>query len=374
MMNVAEIYDRAARRNGYNRRLPRESLPPKARMGYDQIAASAEELIASAKTIVPSLPTIHFDFFWEGTVNALVFKHDGEYFIAVNTGTVVLLHLIFARMLSDQQLLSHVGDPASESPDVPLLQRLIPDAERMYQSGDLLVCKPKTEERFLYAHALHDHAMRFLVGHEIAHITCGHVDYLTSGNGAAIFSEVGLTDSSATGFLERQAIEVEADTRAIFANLASIEDTVKYHGQLEAPWSINRHPTIPEMLFDCCFAVNTLFRVFGDKRMTGVEISGPYPPMPLRRQSLVSLMLGYSKHYWNEMYEESIKPEIKWAVSETELAYAAITGDEPSDEVRQNVFGDQTIMKSHLQQIIECMEGGLRERLKPFAYELPGNG
>jgi hypothetical protein len=147
---------------------------------------------------------IHFDFIWDGRVNAYVFKHEGEYFIAVNTGTVVMLGLIFSRMLADQKLFLHIGDPASESPEQPLLQRLIPDAEEMYQSGDLVVCKPKTEARLYYQNHVRAHALRFLVGHEIAHITLGHVDYLEAVYGTTIFSEVGFTDTSPKGCFERR--------------------------------------------------------------------------------------------------------------------------------------------------------------------------
>jgi hypothetical protein len=368
-MDVAEVYDQAARSFGYDRRLVRENLPPTARNGFDQTADVAEELIASARVLVPTLPPIHFDFFWEGTVNALVFKHEGEYFIGVNTGTVVLLHLIFCRMLSDQQLLSHIGDPASESPDVPLLLRLLPDAERMYQSGDLVACRPQTEARLLYAHHLQAEAMRFLVGHEIAHITLGHVDYLNSANGTAVFSEVSLKDNGPTGHLERQAIEVEADSRAIFANLLSIVQTLKESGDLKVPWTEEGGPTAPGMMFDCSFAVNTLFRVFGDQRMTGVDTSVPYPPVPLRRLMLTTVMLGFAEHNWKELYEEFVKPATKLAVGQTELAYAAITGDELSEEIKQDVFGNRIVAKSHMKQIFECLEGGLRERLKSFAYE-----
>jgi hypothetical protein len=54
-MDAAEIFDSVARQSGL-RRLDRENLPPGPRKGYDQVAADAEELIASAKAMVPACP------------------------------------------------------------------------------------------------------------------------------------------------------------------------------------------------------------------------------------------------------------------------------------------------------------------------------
>jgi hypothetical protein len=128
-------------------------------------------------------------------------------------------------------------------------------------------------------------------------------------------------------------------------------------------------------LFDCCFAINAVFRMFGDKRMTHEDTLSLYPPFPLRRQNAASLMLGLAQRTWgDEAYEKSVKPAIRRGIIDAELAYAAITGVELSDEAKQNIFGDQAILKPHMEQIYDFMNGELRERLKPFIYEPAGDG
>jgi hypothetical protein len=74
-MDNADVFDLAARRYGYGRRLARERMSETAAVeGFNGIAAVAEELIASAQAHTPRLPPIHFDYIYQGAVNAFAFR------------------------------------------------------------------------------------------------------------------------------------------------------------------------------------------------------------------------------------------------------------------------------------------------------------
>lgn len=175
----AETLDRALARRRVGTRLDRGRGGDEARHKWDAIANAAQALIDDAASLIPGLRPIHFDFIWDGRVNAFAFREGERYFIALTSGAVVALQLVFCRVLADRRALVDVGEPSDERRDLPLLQGLVPDAELMYQAG-LSPELPKTRDRQKFAKALFDQALMFLVGHELAHITRGHVDYLNA--------------------------------------------------------------------------------------------------------------------------------------------------------------------------------------------------
>lgn len=215
-MTNAEVFHHAAIRHGFGPRLAREELAgTPAGDGYAQVAEQAETLIASARQLVHRLPDIYFDFVRNGSVNAFAFKVNTQYFIGITSGAIVLLQLVLNRILADPRLLPHVGNPRGEASDSPPLTGLIPDAERMYQAGTLNPIRPRANARSDYSFHLFFQATLFLIGHEIAHITRGHVDYLNSKTDDPFLPEIGWNLASRVGRVERQALEVDADTRSL---------------------------------------------------------------------------------------------------------------------------------------------------------------
>ena len=114
-MTDAELFDRFVVSNGFGQRFDRNRLTPEQwEMSYGHIVRWAEHLIASARSLVPGLPPIHFDFILSPSVNARAFKDCGRYFIGVNTGTRFMLEFVFFRMLSDARIFHFIGNPAGE--------------------------------------------------------------------------------------------------------------------------------------------------------------------------------------------------------------------------------------------------------------------
>jgi hypothetical protein len=66
----------------------------------------------------------------------------------------------------------------------------------------------------------------FLIGHEIAHITLGHVDYIASKTGSGFVPELGWDLPTEEGKLERQAMEVQADYRSVVSAIKRLDPQV----------------------------------------------------------------------------------------------------------------------------------------------------
>ena len=77
-------------------------------------ASYAQSLIRNAAAAAGKMPPIHFDWIENDDINACVFPHRGKYFIGVNAGSVVYLHSLFSRMLSNPRVLLQVGDVSQE--------------------------------------------------------------------------------------------------------------------------------------------------------------------------------------------------------------------------------------------------------------------
>jgi len=278
-MTDAEIFHREMTHLGGRLKVPSGSPAEKT---YGKIAERAKLLISKAREEVPRLPHIHFDFVFNGDINAYAFKSDGRYFIGLNTGAIYMLELVFMRMLADSRLFPFTGNPSEEANDLPPLAGYVPQAQQMYEAG-LIAKPPKTNPRSSYATHLFDHSLLFLMGHEIAHITLGHVDYLQSKTEAALIAEMDWNQTDAEGLIERQSIEAQADTRSVFSGIASIQLTHAMPNLERRPWA-NSPPRPETMIFDWAFAMNSLFRLFGDSRFNSSGLARmTYPPLPIRR-------------------------------------------------------------------------------------------
>jgi hypothetical protein len=208
----AEVFHQATIRHGGllgHKMAP--GSPPE--MWYDLIAEHADSLISSARQHVPGLPHIHFDFVLNGAPNAVAFKIDSRYHIGMTTGILYLLNLVFCRMLSDSNLFPFIGSPSEEADHLPPLTGYRPEGQEMYEAS-IRPNRPKTDARGSYSSHLHYLAIQFLVGHEIAHITRGHVDYLKSNTGNGLIAELGTKNAEQNRLIESQTIDFDADRRA----------------------------------------------------------------------------------------------------------------------------------------------------------------
>jgi hypothetical protein len=338
--------------------LPRDRFPQeKWDSSYGHILKLANSLIRSAREHLPRLPNIHFDFILNGSFNAYAFKADGRYFIGFNTGTQYLLQLVFHRMLSDPQLFENVGNPSEERGDLLPLTGYAAHAEHMYQAG-IYPDLPQNNLRYSYSCNLIRHAIYFLVGHEIAHITRGHVDYMLSKSGIGFFPELGWKEAESDEKMEGQCLETDADRRSTISAVFSLYERSK----LKAT-----RGSVEEELFDWAFAMNVVFRLFGDIQFNrDTAGSSRYPPLPIRR--LIATIVAHRCviEDWDPNLGEAALKAFKRAALYCEIAFSQILGTERGG-LGLEAFGKEGV--EYVKQLAEFWEGTVSRRIAPFAFE-----
>lgn len=369
-MTDAEIFDNFLRRNGRGFRFPRHSMSQQRwDISYGLIEKEANNLITSARTYLPGLPHIHFDFAHNDSIGACAFKCDGRYFIAFNSGTRYMLQLLFCRMLSDPRLFDFIASPIGEDTTLTPLKYSV-RAEEMYQAG-IRPIPPKTFERMHYSQMSAHSAFRFLIGHEIAHITLGHVDYFASKTGTAFVSELGWNLPTDEDILERQAMEAAADYRSVYSAIESLRLTNQTHFP-ESPEFLKRRHTLENLLFDWSFAMNTACRIFGDIVVDESELeASSYPPFPLRRFLNVVTAGSLIAELWKPSNDERNKyfNALKHGTMYTELAFMKIQNKTFEAKGYNQVFGP--LGAAYGDKVLKYIHNILSIKLKPFAYEGP---
>lgn len=359
-MNLESVFDENVEELGGRFRVEEKS--PEVQAGYKLITDQANELIGSAREAIPELPHIHFDYILNGNVNAVAFRRSGHYFIGIHTGTIFLLRLIIGRMLSDQSLFLSVGNPKDEAGDLSPIKGYSLDADDLYIENPIL--SPRNEERRVYGSAVMDFALTFLLGHEIAHITRGHLDYVASKSHASFISEIcfhGLQTEEL--MLERQAIECDADQRSVASRVDSLRLT-SLHASL--PSLLNSQDPRHMLIQLWAVALNITFRLFGDIKFTKQELrNSPYPPLSMRRIMAGLSTLTNVEYNWDRELKDVTMEIFQKAYSTVENAFGVILDADISTES----MGSALTHQSHMEDIVNYWNNVVRIKCQKFAYE-----
>lgn len=236
----------------------------------------------------------------------------------------------------------------------------------MYQGG-IAIVSPVDSERQSYGQHLFAQLAMFMVGHELAHITRGHVDYLRSERISSFVSELGWQGSGADATLELQALEFDADRRAVLARSVSMYDAVENGaGSKAQPWSKNGQLfSVESLQFDWAFAANVMYRLFGDRVFTKLELeNSTHPPMPLRRRMAMDYANAILLGNWTKD-EETVHRTIGGAIKATEMAFLAIGAPEQGGGFT-SAFSEES--NAHVTKIAELTEE-IAPALNKHAYE-----
>lgn len=364
-MTEAEIFDTETKYTGG--RWPYEQLPEPVKSAYTEVAERAEDLIGSARRALPQLPPIHFDFIHDAKVNALAFKAKGRYFIGLTTGTLYMLRMVIGRMLSDARTFDFVGKPEDEAVDLPPVAHFVTDADVM-TNQQTPILTPNDSVRASYAWYLQDQAIMFLLGHEIAHITRGHVDYLTKKRGPGFTASLDwFWNKGDNPKIERQCLEIDADRRSIVSRIDSLRLMYQNPARLMPPWS----PHVYEpghIIRDWSVSMGIVFRLFGDIRFSQSELNRlVYPPIPIRRVLCEMNAYGLTQEMWNPNLKEVVNEALTHGRSWVEYAFADILGAQVSAEGLKTAVSKMG--QDHMQRLVDHWNGNLLPIVKPFAYE-----
>jgi hypothetical protein len=227
---------------------------------------------------------------------------------------------------------------------------------------------PRDPERMRYALVLFDFAFDFLLGHELMHISHGHVDYLDDKYHQPFIAELGWHSPGPDVLLERQTLEMDADSGAATAvGMATIRLNAANLASPDFRWG--PHCRTPgDALFTWTFAVCSLFRLFGDVRIVGRDLlSDAYPPPGIRQGAVLAAAITHIvKRKWDADLINSAGPITRRAVAEVERAFADLTGAPVPDEGLKESLGP--LGRDHAMRLYGNWQTKLRGELLPHAY------
>lgn len=343
----------------------------------DYTLTRARGLLKNAAEALPEMPSIHFDLIDNWQFNAVAFQHDGRYFIGIHRGTVASLAVLFDRMLADPEVLTFIGDPREENANLPLLPDIGLDFERSFTTVPEFP-GPQDPARQATARRLWELALDFLTVHEITHIANGHIDYLSSYQSVSAVDEVGKASWAPwtpESKLTSQTMEMDADAMAVHISLMSEWGRVTGRYPRPGPeWDdIYSRPGVVSLQWS--WAVSTLFRLMGDARLTGGDVTQESYPRPRLRAVMVQQAAGqvlrpeelreHSTLTGDDLY--NIPATIKAASLDIESIFSRLTGRPESPEGLDDAWG--AVGKSQIRRLQDHWQTKLRGELLEFAHQ-----
>ena len=343
-------------------RLDLESLPEEVQLGYKVFLARARDLGRAAQAAIPALPKIHFDLVNSSKVNAVAFTRNGRYHIGITYGTLVTLRVLANVMLADRRNFVSIGHPEEELtlPTTPGFR-----ADSMWIFANIGTHIPNGQLRREFARNLVDQALMFLLGHEIAHITLGHVDYYSQSFGIAEAEPLANRSSRLfAGKLDRQIIELEADRRAAYSRIHSIWTTVDAAKARNLPWqpSLNSVEGLTYLIF--C-GLHLVFEIFSESNTRNeLEVNG-YPSPSLRHGVTWSAALNFLARKEPEIGRPA-SDTIQRARFDTQVALLVLLGRPPGSgtpDPSHSLEFNSYLKKMNRRRRI------LKEEFSKYAYE-----
>lgn len=375
-MDDADSFNLAVARYG-DRRLDTASLHPDAAASLNYVAERARGFLQSAATALPEMPPIYFDFIDDWEFNARTIPYDGRYFIGVTRGAVATLGVLFDRMLADPQVLPFIRDPEEEVADLPLLPDIGTDFIQSVASVPTFP-RPRSPARRGTARRLAELALDFLTAHEFTHIANGHLDYLQTTQGSLAIDEVsGATGASrnSESALSNQNMEMDADVAAVYLTL--VNEWSRVTGLLPIPgpeWDyIYSRPGIVTLQWS--WAVGSLFRLFGDARLSEGGATLELHPRPRLRSVMIQqaaervpIPEGLDTHPAFQGHGEDHKiPTIIAGHRDVEKIFSQLTGQPAATEGIDDAWGE--VGKSQMNRLQDHWRTKLKEELLEFAYQ-----
>lgn len=312
----------------------------------------------------PGMPGIDYAIINDRRLNAFATCSPNGFFVGINLGVFEILLAIFQRIMSDPRVLPEIGEPWRERDDLETLPAVSGCAKTLKSGPGLAM--PNCEIRRVYAVHLFQTALDFLVGHELTHISNGHVSWLRDRLGGLVLSEFGSDGWSEMDALDRQALEMDADCGAVCDAIWTIYTRLNDRSSLP-PEITSFYEDATTALFTWAFATQSVFRLFGNARLNFGHLHTPtYPPLQLRRGWTTSTAFCYAEH---KSYFEHGKAVVQASIDATilvERAFAWITGSEPVIDGIVDTGTPES--NAHLELLLGHWKTRMRGLLLPYAY------
>lgn len=256
-------------------------------------------------------------------------------FIGIHFGTISLVSAIFTRMLSNPSILSHVGNASLETNAgyayfIPALEDL----------RNFSPCRPACPIRSAFSKHLTLTGLDFIFGHEITHITNGHLGIINK----AEHKDLEKRRAKLTP-LEKQAIELDADEGATewtllfteFARSSRSQLRVESDDSLGISWR-EFYATEPRTLgYSFMASYLTLRMTNPEKWRPDIQLKSFQPLPPYRMGSLMQAYASVLMQILELPFEEAQPVIYAWCVG-TEQAFADLLAESGKGELQLSVI------------------------------------
>jgi hypothetical protein len=168
--------------------------------------------------------------------------------------------------------------------------------------------------------------------------------------------------------LERQCIEQDADRRSILSRIDSLRLMQQSPPDIFCPVWAPADKGPERLIRDWVVSISIVFRLFGDVRFTGSELSeASYPPLPIRRLYAELVAAWTIENYWDAGLTGAIWAVFNEARRETEKAFATILGGPVTIAGLRQAMSPAG--REHVWRLQEYWNSTLVDRLRPYSYE-----
>lgn len=322
----------------------------------------------SKRPDIPGAPEVRICVINNPLVDGTVEKRGSIYYIGIFFGTFFVFENLFMRMVANPNLFKSHGNVESEVEHDKVIEIRTDSYEHVYDiMGEVIY--PNDHDRGRLANELMTLCLNFLVYHEYAHVTHGHVDYSLSSDFPFSLNEKGTEELEELNYdpTFRQICEIEADRSANYETILALEVLIA----TKQPYFQKLYPNLNEALYLYVFSVYSFFKIIeGPQTKKFNRHRATHPSKSIRRNILLEMVSNYfgAKFKDSPTLEADIKnigSIFNKAINHVEDAFEAIT--------QQTFDGD---FKLHNDEITEYLSfiypqmKDVRTKLTPFTFDL----
>lgn len=311
----------------------------------------------------------HIDLTISGKMEAFSFLDKNIGFIAVSFDTILIFRVLFLRILSDPESFPGVGNANLEE---PLKSPYLTGLPKSTKELNVASRSPKCGMREGFSRILTITSFHFLIAHEIAHLSNGHLAWMNSILQDSFISEVTGNNCSPLSAITQQTLEMDADASAVKQLFTAIYTIHMNHAEVTKGMneeSLHVHNAAygkPENIIYLLIYVSTIFfRIFDEAHWNKHSLSvSSHPPSPFRNIWVASTLQELIKGNIGADLANKVTEIGAEAYKDAALALGRLTNDKPNIDGLRGAISDE--YSYYLSSLLKHW-GKIRPNLEPFS-------
>jgi len=311
----------------------------------------------------------HIDLTISGKMEAFSFLNKDIGFIAVSFDTILILRILFLRILSDPNSFPGVGNVHLEE---PLTSPYLTGLPKSTNELNVESRSPKCVMREGFSRILTITSFHFLVAHELAHLSNGHLAWINSLHEGSLISEVTGNNTKPLSAITRQTLEMDADASAVKQVITAIYKSPEVQTALTKGMnkeSLHVHNAAygtPEKTIYLLLYVTTIFfKIFDESYWNEHSLSvRSHPPSPFRNIWVGSTLQELIKRDISTDLAEKVTEIGAEAYKDAVLALGRLTDEKPNIDGLLGAISDKF---AYYPSSLLKHWGKIRPHLEPFS-------